>query len=326
MALKDTEYMYISARIKAREGQTTYYARVKSYLDAKSLLDLCAISGVTLDGESEREALENHFDKRVREAFELVKEGAPEPKYFDFLLYEYDACNLKVLIKGSIRKMSVDGMLYEIGTVDAKALKEALEARRLEGVLPSNMVRAVDEAYEAYSRTGDARVIDLIIDKACFADMLENSRLCGCDLAQALIKLRIDSINISTLQRILKSEIADKISTFNMAFIDGGEIAYERLERVLSDEEYSLIDALEGSELRDTIRSLGNEYSFSRLERALDMKYMSLIDEVKYVPFGVEVVCSYLVNTLYEAKNARIIIAGLAMGLDEDKIRERVRI
>ena len=27
-----------------------------------------------------------------------------------------------------------------------------------------------------------------------------------------------------------------------------------------------------------------------------------------------------------EAKNARIIIAGLAMGLDEDKIRERVRI
>lgn len=328
MALKDTEYMYISARIKAREGQTTYSARIKGYLECKTLSELCNIvlPGVSLDAMAQRDALESYFDGAVKSAFELVRESAPDPKCFDFLLYEYDACNLKTLIKGTIRDVSVDGMLYEIGTVSIEDIRTAVSTRHTENVLAPNMASALGEAYEAYSKTKDARVIDFIIDRACFADMLENARLCGSDLAIELVKTRIDGINISTLQRIVHSSLADKQSTLDMAFIPGGQIPLDLLLRVLDDSEYSLLDALEGTKYRDIVRSLGEGFGFFALERAMDMAYLALIDEVKYIPFGVEVVCSYLVNTLFEAKNARIIIAGIASGLDEEKIRERARI
>ena len=328
MALKDTEYMYISARIKAREGQTVYRARINSYLECKTLSELCAVvlPGATLDAVAQRDALERYFDDAVKSAFELVRESAPDPKCFDFLLYEYDACNLKSLIKGEIRDVSVDEMLYEIGTVSIEDMRLAVSTRRAQEILPENMALALGEAYEAYSSTRDARVIDFIIDKACFADMLENARLCGSALAIELVRTRIDAINIATLQRILRSTLSDKQSTLDMAFICGGQLPLDALLRVIDDGEFSLLDALEGTKYRDIVRSLGAGFSFSELERALDMAYFALIEEVKYVPLGVEVVCSYLVSTLFEAKNARIIIAGIASGLDEEKIRKRARI
>lgn len=326
MALRDTEYMYISAAISAKEGQISGKVRVRSYLECDTLSELCALVGVEVDAEGEREALEAHFDKAVRDAFEFVKRNAPTPEYFDFLLYEYDACNLKTLLKGMIREMNVDSMLYEIGSASVDDLKNALITRKFDEVLPKNMAEAATEAYEAYSRTRDARVIDLIIDKACFADMLENAGLCGCKLAIDLVRVRIDSINIMTLQRILKSDIPDKVSTLDMAFILGAEISLDRLIRVIEDSEYSLLDALDGTKYKDIVRSLGSDFGFLALERALDMEYLSLIEDVKYIPFGAEVVCSYLVNTLNEAKNARIIIAGISAALTKEKLRERLRI
>ena len=327
MALKDTEYMYISAKIKAREGSTTYSERIRSYLDSRSLSELysTAIGEAPSGTGDEREALEAYFDKRVEDAFALVKESAPDAGYFDFLLYEYDACNLKTLIKCMIRGISCDGMLYQYSAVSIDALKHALEKRSFDEVLPKNMALATQEAIEAYSKTKDASIIDIIIDKACFADMLENARLCGSQLAIELVKTRIDSINIVTLQRILHSDVADKISTYDMAFIDGADIEKGRLLDVFEREEYTLLDALDGTPYKEMVRSLGKEYSFSALERTLDRKYLSLVEEQKYVPFGFEVACSYLVNTLSEAKNARIIIAGIAAGLDTEKIKERVR-
>lgn len=327
MALSNTEYMYASAKVKAREGALSYSDRITSYLECKSidaLYDLM-LPGVVPEGKTKKEAIEERLDGMLESAVLLVRENAPKPEYFDFLQYEYDCCNLKTLIKCMLRDISSDSMLYGIGTVPAEELKKALSERKLDYVLPKNMQTAAAEAIEAYSKTKDARIIDFILDRACFKDMLENSRLSGCKMCEMLVKTRIDSINIVTLERIARSQIADKESTLSEAFLEGGEIPLDTLSKRLRDENATLLSVLFETDYRDTVRNLGENYSFTELERALDERYLSIVKAEKYVPFGPEVLCSYLVNTVFEVKNARIILAGLSSGLDKEKIRERVR-
>ena len=327
MALKDTEYAFASAKIRAKEGQATSSEKAMAYLDCKSISALydLVLSGVTLTDLTQKEAIESQLDKRIQDAFDLVKENVPEPKYFDFLLYEYDCCNIKTLIKCMIRGISAEGMLYSYSTADVEELKSGLEKRNLEGILPTNMASAALEAIEMYNKTQDPKKIDFILDKACFADMTENSALCGCKLARELVRHRIDAINIITLQRILKSDIADKKSIFEQAFIENGLLSLKELLSAYDSEPTSLSELLRGTPYSLVIGKIGAEPTLAQLEKAFDEAYLALAREQRYVPFGAEVVCSYLVNTLFDVKNARVVLAGLAAGLPNEKIRERVR-
>lgn len=327
MALKDTEYMYISAKIKAREGQSTYAERIKAYTECNTVDELYALvsSVADLKGNSKREALEAYFENKVSEAFELVRQDAPDPSYFDFLLYEYDACNLKTLIKCMIRGISYDGMTYPYSSASVEELEGALKRRDFTDVLPENMANGALEALDAYNLTKDAGVIDAVIDKACFADMLENSKKSKNALARDIVLLRIDKINIITLQRILKSSLPDKPSMLDSVLLDGGEIPKCNLIRVAQDEGYTLSDALDGTRYKEiTFLAKNSESPLDVYEKALEKMYADRIDEEKFVPFGTEVVCLYLVNTLNEAKSARIVIAGLSSSLPKEKIKERV--
>lgn len=327
MALKDTEYMYISARIKAREGITTCAEKIKSFAECGSIEEFYALVSSTteLSGENKRDALENYFESKVSEAFELVRQDAPDPTYFDFLLYEYDACNLKTLIKCSIRGISHEGMKYSYASVPLADLETALKKRDFEGVLPKNMANSAIEAIDAYNLTKDAGVIDAIIDKACFADMLENSAKSKNALAHDIVVLRIDKVNIITLERILKSSLPDKASILDSVLLDGGEVPKDNLIRVATDEGYTLADALYGTKYKEIISLAKNsENPLDVFEKALEKISIDRINEEKFVPFGMEVPCLYIMNTLLEAKSARIVIAGLSSGLSKEKIKERV--
>ena len=324
MAKDALEYMYSSARIKAKEGAQGYEERLNSYLSCKSISQLCYLlmPGEEISHREKREAVEKYFANKVSNALSLIQEIAPEPRYFDFLLYEYDCCNLKTLIKCQIKGIDSDGMLYEYSSVSSDLLKEALEKRSFDGVMPRNMARTATEAIDAFARTKDPKVIDLVLDRACFADMLENAKLCGNKIAEGLVKARIDSINIMTSKRISLSEIADKVSIFDMAFIEGGALEKKLFLPMLEGEDKRLSDVLFGTDYNfDSI----DKMTLSSLEKALDERYLSIAREAKYVPFGFEVLCSYIVNTIFEAKNARIISASLASGMSEEEIRERVR-
>lgn len=327
MALKDTEYAYASAGIMAKEGQKTYSEKIMAYLDCKSvsaLYDL-VLSGVTSTELTQKEAIERALDEKIQTAFDTVRENAPKPEYFDFLLYEFDCCNVKTLIKCKIRGISHEGMLYSYSTVSGDEIVRGLEKRSLEGILPPHMAIATIEAIDSYNRTQDPKIIDLILDKACFADMLENSTLCGVKLAKDLVIHRIDTTNIITFERILKSDIADKKSIFSEAFIEGGQLSCEKFTQAYDAEQITLYELLHQTPYAEALSRVGKEFTLMELERVFDEAYLSLIKAQKYMAFGAEVICSYLVNTVFEVKNARIILAALALGLPNEKIRERVR-
>lgn len=55
--------------------------------------------------------------------------------------------------------------------------------------LPAHMAGSAAEAADVYARTGDPQQIDLILDRACFADMLDTAQ---GEYSRDLVRCKID--------------------------------------------------------------------------------------------------------------------------------------
>lgn len=325
MAIKDTEYLYASSNIRAIEGDASYSERLKRFIECKSVDELYfAVAGSDAASGSKKEALEEYLDARLASAFSLVKKIVPDKKVYDFLIYEYDCCNLKVAIKSFIKGMSPKGMIYSFGTVPEKAVSDCAKDGDT-SAFPKNMAKAGKEAIEAYEKTKDPSVIDMIVDRACFADMLENANLYGYEKFVSLVKNRIDKVNIISFMRIALSKQYDKRKMLDMALADGGTITKTVFYSKLDGFDGNASGLLEGTGYYSASKEADASITFSSLERMLDDIYLACVRDMRFVPFGAEVPCAYILDTVYEIKNIKIILAGICSSLPQEKIRERVR-
>ena len=68
-----------------------------------------------------------------------------------------------------------------------------------------------------------------------------------------------------------------------------------------------------------------SDKSLATIEKCADDEYMRVVRDDAKVPFGVEVAGGYLLGCETAVKNIRIVLAAKDAGLDNQKIRERVR-
>lgn len=328
MAIKDTEYLYASSNIRAIEGPESYSERLRRFLECKSVGELYSqlTGGETDSGASGdvKERIEKMLDDRLCSSVSLVMKIVPDRKLYNFLLYEYDCCNLKTAIKCAIMGIQCNDRLYDCGTVPADKISRDVPEGKYD-IFPKNMALFAPRARETYEKTKDPSVIDTILDRACFDDMLENVNEYGCTKFISLVRARIDRVNIMTFIRISKSDIADKQRALDEALVDGGTVSKSSLLGKLDGYDGNIDAILAATPYQRALSSLSQEAGLSEIEKALDDIYLSLVKDMKFVSFGAEIPCAYLINTSYEIKNIRIILAGIASSLPQEKIRERVR-
>ena len=328
MAIKDTEFLYASSNIRAIEGSESYSERLRRFSECKSVGELYSqlTGGETDSGASGdiKERIEKMLDDRLCSSVSLVMKIVPDKKLYNFLLYEYDCCNLKTAIKCAVMGISCEGRLYECGTVPADRIAKDVSEGRFD-IFPKNMANAAGKAREAYEKTKDPSAIDMILDRACFEDMLENANEYGCEKFISLVKARIDRVNLMTFIRVAKSDISDRQKTLDEALVDGGTLSKGSLIGKLEGYDGNIEAVLSATPYHSALSMIGSDFSLSSLEKALDDVYLSLVKDMKLVSFGAEIPCAYLINTSYEIKNIRIILAGIASSLPQEKIRERVR-
>lgn len=325
MALKDTCYLYSSSNIRARQGGS-FSSNVMRLLECKSVDDIYSlvVKDSTIKGETKKEKIEAALDLRLEECFNYVMSVVPDRSVFDFLLYEYDLLNLKSLIKGDLRGVSVDGILCDLGSVRLDRLKEAVE-KRIFSVLPENMARVAHEAIDSYASTQNPALIDIILDRACFADILAGAKKSGSSLILEATRTRIDTVNILTFVRIARLRCKGKAELLCDALLEGGNIKTEYLCQKIEDYDGNLVALLEGTAFQKMIESLGASPSPSLLAKALDEVYLSRLREITFIPFGAEVIYGYLVETVFEIRNIKIALATLSSGKGVSEVKERVR-
>lgn len=321
------DYLYGSARVRTLETRLVGRERMgllPDERDAESVWKRLIEYGIEPERDSDGAILrEESLLAILRRAYATVCEMLPEDKTVALWLYPYDCNNVKAAIKGFARSIDPRGMMFDFGTVSVDRIINMVKANRFED-LPRHMLAAAKEAVSLYAKTKNPQVIDLCMDRACYADMLEASG--GAPFCNELVKTKIDLINLMSLIRVLRMKSGEAgEQLLSDAWLEGGLLSVGFLREQYRLGEESLWGALRNSEYAGFAHRLGVTSTLTAIERSADDYWMDRLKAVKFIPYGAEVITAYLLATEYEVRNLRIILAGKEAGLDAATIRERIR-
>lgn len=204
--IKDTDYLVISARVKALETGLLTAERMEQILDAKSGEDagkLLQEWGYPQLDPRRPEAMDAALSA-VREAtLADLAEGTPDARYIDLFKVKYDYHNVKALLKAEAVGTAPDRMLMDMGRVSTAELAEAVRSRELDG-LPETLAAAVAEAREVLDTTRDPQLSDIVLDRWCYRDMAALAEETGSAFLRGYVAVQVDAVNLRTAVRTLR--------------------------------------------------------------------------------------------------------------------------
>lgn len=327
---KKQDYVFASSRVRSVARYLMTKEMANAMIESRTPEDAMKIVYEMAYGGGEEISDVRDFElvleKELEDTFALVQSVAPDKDELSPLFYPYDYHNIKVLLKAEFLGGDYSQYLMNIGSMDIKLMQEGLRERNF--VLFTDTKRkAILEVIDVFARTKDPQLLDILLDKACFREMLEKAELIGNQFLIDYVKLYIDISNIKTFIRV--REMGKPWDFFHHAYVEGGRID-DKIFISGYDETYSnvgeklvpygfekiLIDG--GQALRETGR-------FTVFERICENMVMDHAKKAKHITFGLEPLLAHLLAKEIEIRTVRIIMTGLFQGLSKEAIKERVR-
>lgn len=345
----ENDYIFPSVLIRSKEGSLPKRSDYERLLEQRELgtalrmLEELGYTGMAAlaDDEHEHDGMngesndlyaknasdfEELLDEELRKSYELVLSLTAEDESVRLLLYPNDYHNAKVLLKAEFLGTDPMPLMISNASIAPQSLREAVRKRELARLSPE-LSRGISTALETFSRSRDPQEIDIILDKACFADMLSEAEKLENDFVSEYLSLLIDLANMSALVRLRRMK--QQRAAFSGIFIEGGKVNRSKLEAAY-DEAYAQIAERLMPFGYHKFFSVGAETaeasgSFTAMERIADDLKMEQAKKAKYLPFGLEVAVAYTIAKEAEIKNLRIILAGIRAKTDAARIAERLR-
>ena len=326
--IKDTDYLVISARVKAMETGLLSRERMEQILEAKSdeeaakILQECGYP--ELDA-ADPEAMDAALAAAREETLSDVMDGAPEPRYIELFKLKYDYHNVKALLKAEAMGTSADRMLMDMGRVSAAVLKEAVRTGELDD-LPPMLASAVAEAREILDTTRDPQLSDIALDRWTYADMAALAEDTNSDFLRGYVAVQIDAANLRALVRTVRMGKSPEF--LRGVLIEGGEIPTDGI-LTLSANHGSGMSEVYGPTRFAAAAEAGAEAlrggPLTKFEKLCDDAVGDYLAGAQYVPFGEAPLVGYLAARETEYTNLRILLMGRGAGLPADVIRSRLR-
>ena len=324
--LKDTDYLFISTYLRAREKNLLTAARMERMIDASSAEEagkvLQEIGYGEFSATSDRElsaALAAEREKLFADLYRFV----PDRAVVDVFKVKYDYHNIKALLKAQAMGISGRHLLLDAGRVGVDRLERAITDGAYD-LLPVALAAAAQEAAEVLSTTGDPQLSDFILDRAYYAEMLSAAKQTRSTFLTDYVRATIDAANLRSAVRTLRMRKSGDF--LKKVLFEGGSVKTD-----------SILSAALGGNLEEPFRStqlraaaeLGVEAcrggSRTQFEKVCDDAVTAVAAKAKSVPFGVEAVIGYLVAKEIEFTAVRIIMSSRMAGISGDTIRERLR-
>lgn len=325
--LKDTDYLAVSARIRAMENRLLTRERMEKMLEARSNDEAAKVlseCGYGEFGTFSPIVVEEKLVQARKDIYADLRSSVPDPNLIDVFRIKYDYHNAKVLIKSEAMGSPADRLLVEGGRYPSAVLHEDYNKEDLRNCTKP-FQEAVMRAKETLSTSGDPQAADFILDKAYFAEMLSAAEETESTYLTNFVKLSIDVANLRAAVRASRMERgADFLS---QVLVPGGNVSEKS---VAAAEEAGLAALFAGGPLAEaadvgaklTAPGSGHLTAFERLCDNAIMKYLA---GSRSIPFGEHVVVGYLYAREAELTAIRIIMTGRLAGLDTETIRERLR-
>ena len=324
MKRKDTDFLHATTRVRALERQLLNKERTERMLDAKSVAEAMKLlpeMGYDEVNPPTMSGLGAVLSRARGATYALLRGISPIPALVDVFAMKYDYHNAKALIKAEARGVSAAPLLVDVGRISAEKLESALRMREFRE-LPDSMRHAVEEARDVLSRTEDPRLADVILDRACFAEMLSLAKEIGDKYLIGYVKLQIDAANLRSVVRATRQK--QSMQVLREMLLPGGEV---ELGALLSPD--GLAELYRGSALEaaaeEGVRAMSGSADFVRFEKLCDDGITEYLKGAKLIPFGAAALVAYLAAKETEITTLRIILAGKSEDLSVDEIRERLR-
>lgn len=256
------------------------------------------------------------------------------------LLGRWDLFNLKSIVRGKhmhLKAEEIEDGLYAVGSltpIDLHLLVGVEDIRALVDTLVtwgSPYAVPLRDNIASYTETGNLAKLELALDRYYFA--WASRRLSGrrenAKLAERILGLQADSVNLLTVFRLLKSDIGD-IDPKSF-FLPGGAFVDEAMFSTLAalSDVDEVLDGLKKTpyarQLESVIATYVDEGSLSVFERALeDFVMRKALDAGRGDPLGVGITIGYLWAKQNEITNLRIIVKGKSVGMPADRMRKEL--
>ena len=325
--IRDTDYLTISARVRAMENRLVTRERMERMVEARS--DDEAVKVLAECGYEELPALTNRgLDELLSAAraalYRELGGAVPDKRLVELFQMKYDYHNAKALVKGEAMGADARRLLLSGGRYDPELLADGYQKETLSGVSPA-FQRAVQEARAILKETGDPQRSDVALDRACFEEMAQLAKDCKSAFLEGYVRLCIDAANLRTAVRVARME---KGSDFLLqVLLPGGNVSEKTLSAARGEDLGSLFQTgplAKAAELgAKAARPAGGP--LTAFERECDNAVTRYVSDAKRVPFGEETVIAYLYAKEAELTAIRTILASRRAGLDGAAIRERLR-
>lgn len=324
--IKDTDYLAISARIKAMETGLLTRERMEQVLDARTdeeavkILQECGYP--ELDAR-DPEAMDAALSAAREATLSDVLDGAPDPRYIDIFKLKYDYHNIKALLKAQAMDASPDSMLMDMGRVPAAELKEAVQTGKLDE-LPEDLAAAAAEARDVLDSTRDPQLSDICLDRWCYREMAKVAEETGSAFLAGYVKIQIDAANLRALVRTLRmGKSGDFLKT---VLLEGGDIGPDAVAAAGSS---GSLQEVYGPTPLQAAAEAGAEAlrggPLTAFEKLCDDAVGEYLAGAQFVPFGEAPLLGYLAARETEYTNIRILLMGRGAGLPAEVIRSRLR-
>lgn len=315
------EYIYAVARVRSREvallGKNDL-ERLMACPDEKECLRVLRDKGWGRGegNDTPENMLAAEEEKTWEFLWELTKDTAP----FAPLLLPIDGNNLKAAIKCAATETEPRGVFLPGGQWEPEELLRMAKERDFSSLSPG-LTQAAEKAMQALLQTGDSQLCDVLIDRACLEEILRLGKECGIHVLEQFGEWTVATADIQTAARACKAgknrEFLDlalaPCESLNIKELaDAAQRGIEKFLEFLNSTPYS-----EGA---DKLRK-----SASAFEKWRDDRAMELIQGEKGEYFSVGPLFAYAVARRREIDTVRIILSGKRNGLEDEKLRERLR-
>lgn len=319
---KDTDYLAISARIRAMENRMLTREKLERLIDARDTREARKL--LTECGYSDGGSLEEALAQARAEVFREMANAVPDPRLTQVFQLKYDCHNAKTILKAQAMGADAERLLLAGGRYDPAWLLDSWQRESLGG-LSSLFRKAMEQAWAVLREEKDPQKADLILDQACYEEMGQLAKELGSSFLQGYVRLSVDVANLRTAVRVHRMERSADF--LRQVLLPGGNVSQQTIAAARGE---NLSDVFRGGALAQAAELGGaltrpGSGSLTVFERECDNALTAYLSSARRISFGEEAVIGYLYAKEQEFTAIRAIFAGRAAGLDGDTIRMRLR-
>lgn len=323
---KDTDYLAVSARVRAMENRLLTRERMEQMIEARDHADAAKVltdCGYGELNEFTAAALETVLARAQSELFRDLGEAVGNRALIDVFRIKYDYHNAKVLVKAQARGVSPAALMLGGGRFAPEALEAAFQKDDLRACTEA-FSAAIARAKEALASTGDSQLCDFILDRACYEELSATARESGSAFVEGYARLMADAVNLRSVVRTAR--LGKDRQFLEQALVPGGSVSEKDLAAARMEDLPALFDGpLAKAAEAGAAVAAPNGGSLTEFEKLCDDGVGSYIAQARRVPFGEQVVVGYLYAREAELTAIRTIMNGRLAGLEGDIIRQRLR-